>query len=82
MPDHNDRFEQEVMRSLGSIEATVNGLAQRAEDDRQYVYTVSQRVGVLEHDKSRRKGVTAVVSAVVSAVVAVAVAVIKAVWSG
>lgn len=77
----NDRFEQEVMRSLGSIEATVNVLAQRAEDDRRYVYKISQRVGVLEHDKSKRKGAVAVVSSIVSAAVALLIAGVKALMS-
>lgn len=74
-----ERFEQEVMRTLGSIEAKVDLLTQRADDDRRYTYKISQRVGVLEHDKSRRKGAVAVVSALVSAAVALLVAGVKSV---
>lgn len=68
----------EVQRSLGRIEGKLDGLAERVEDDRDYLYRVSARVGTLEHDKSRRKGAVAVVSAAVSAMVALLVGVVKA----
>ncbi len=74
-------FEQDVMRSLGSIEATLESLADRADDDREYTRAISGRVGTLEKTNERRKGASAVIAAVVSAVVAAVIAVGKMVWS-
>jgi hypothetical protein len=70
-------FEREVMRSLGRIEQKVDGLSERSHDDREYMYKISNRVGDIEHARSRRKGAVSVISAVVSAVVALLVAILK-----
>lgn len=71
-------FEQEVMRSLGRIEATLDGLAREQKEQNVKQADLEHRLGVIEHARSRQKGVMAVLSAMVSAVVAF---VVKVVWS-
>lgn len=63
-------FEQEVMRSLGRIEATLDGLAREQKEQNVKQADHEHRLGVIEHARSRQKGVMAVLSAMVSAVVA------------
>lgn len=72
-----DRFEQEVMRSLGKIEGTVEAILRQQVDDKAYTISVSSRVGRLERANSHRKGFTAALSAAVSAIVALLAMVFK-----
>lgn len=73
----DDRFQQEVMRSLGRIESTLEALDRRQDETKDYLVKVSARVGTLEGARERQKGAVAVMAAIVSTVVTAAIALIR-----
>lgn len=63
--DTNDRFEQEVMRSLGRIEGKLEGMVRQAAETKDYAIKNSERIGKLEQFKAKAAGLAALVGAVV-----------------
>jgi hypothetical protein len=70
-------FERDVMRSLGSIEATIEAVKEGQQEMKEILSGHEDRIDVIEHARSKSKGVMAVLSAVVSAAVGLVVAILK-----